>query len=133
MYNHHCVSFLYSVIPNITLPLDGQLDTVNETYPVTFTCSATGIPPPEVTWTRSGVVLDESVDARISLSNPSDPETVSTDGGNISSVSRNLTLSNTRDNDSGTYTCVASNAAANVTQDFGLIVQGKKVFACMFV
>ena len=81
---------------------------------------------------RNGVVLDRNADSRISLSNPSDPETVSTTGGNISSVSRSLTISNTRDNDSDTYTCVASNAAENVTQDFDLVVQGEKVFTCMY-
>ena len=101
---------------------------MNENDPVTFTCSATGIPPPEITWIRSGVVLDGSVDSRISLSNPSDPEIVSTTGGNISFVSRSLTLSNTRDNDSDTYACVASNGNAvtpNVTQIFELFVNGK--------
>ena len=113
--------------------MDGFTYTVNEGDPVTFTCSATGIPPPDITWMRNGVVLNESVDSRISLSNPSDPETVSTAGGNIFSVSRNLTLDNTMDNDSGTYTCVASNAAANATQDFGLVVQGEKVFPCAYI
>ena len=77
---------------------------------------------------RNGAVLDESVDSRISLSNPSDPEMIQTTGGNISNVSRSLTISNTRDNDSGTYTCVASNGNAvtpNVTQNFSLFVNGK--------
>ena len=135
MYIRHCVSlsFLCSVVPNITFPLDGQLYTVNETDPVIFTCSATGIPPPEITWMRNGVVLDGSVDSRISLSNPSDPEAISTTCGNIFSVSRNLTLDNTMDNDSDTYTCVASNTAANVTQDFDLDVQGEKIVARVYV
>ena len=100
---------------------------VNETDPVIFMCSATGIPPPEITWMRNGVLLDENVDPRIGLSNPSDPEVFPTTGGNIYSVSRNLTISNTRDNDSDTYTCVASNGNArtpSVTQDFELIIQG---------
>ena len=114
------------MVPNITFPPDGQLYTVNETYPVTFTCSATGIPPPNITWMRNGVVLDESVNSRISLSNPSDAEMVQTAHGNIFSVSCSLTISNTMDSDSGTYTCVASNAAANVTHDFELVVQGQK-------
>ena len=116
------------MIPNITFPLDGLVYTVNETGPVTFTCSATGIPPPEISWMRNGVVLNESVDSQISISNPSDPETVPTAGGNISSVSRSLTISRTRDNDSDTYTCVASNGntmTPNVTQNFELVVQGR--------
>ena len=117
------------MVPNITFPVDdGFTYTVNEGNPVTFTCSATGIPPPDITWIRNGVVLNESVDSRISLSNPSDPETVSTPGGNISSVSRSLTISSTRDNDSDNYTCVASNrnsVTPSVTQNFELFVNGK--------
>ena len=76
----------------------------------------------------NGVVLDGNVDSRISLDNPSGPETVPTAGGNISSVSRTLTISNTRDNDSDNYTCVAANGntvTPNVTQNFGLFVNGK--------
>ena len=109
---------------------DGFTYTVNENDPVTFTCSATGIPPPEITWMRNGVVLDESVDSRIILSISSDPEAVSTVGGNISSISRSLTISNTMNNDSGTYTCVASNMNAvtpSVTQSFELFVNGKSI------
>ena len=117
------------VIPNITFLLDSNFTyTVNETDPVVFMCSATGIPPPEITWMRNGVLLDENVDPRISLSNPSDAEVFLTTGGNIYFVSRNLIISNTRDSDSSTYTCVASNGNAvtpNVTQDFELFVNGK--------
>ena len=115
------------MVPNIT-PLDGLVYTVNETDPVTFTCSATGIPPPEITWMRNGVTLDRNVDLRISLGNPSDPEPVPTPSGNISSVSRSLTISSTGDNDSDTYTCVAANGNAmtpNMTQNFTLVVQGR--------
>jgi len=116
------------VVPSILIPPVNFTYVVNETDPVIFTCSVTGIPPPGITWTRNGVLLDDNVDPRISLSNPSDPEAFSTSDGDIYSVSRNLTISNTRDNDSDTYTCVASNGNArtpNVTQDFELVVQGR--------
>ena len=96
--------------------------TVNETDPVIFTCSATGIPPPEITWMRNGVPFSNT---RVTLTMP---ELYSTDGGTISFVSRSLTLNNTMDADSGTYTCVASNGNAvtpNVTRDFELFVNGK--------
>ena len=102
---------------------------VNETDSVTFTCSATGIPPPEITWMRSGVVFSNT---RVTVSNPTMPELYSTDGGNIYLVSRNLTLDNTMDADSGTYTCVASNGNAvtpSVTQDFELFVNGMHRFS----
>jgi len=102
---------------------------VNETDPVIFTCSATGIPPPEITWMRNRVPFSNS---RVTLSDPTMPELYSTDGGNIFFVSRNLTLDNTMDADSGTYNCVASNGNAvtpSVTQDFELFVNGMHRFS----
>jgi len=77
---------------------------------------------------RNGVLLDENVDPRISLSNPSNPQLLPTARGDIYVVSRTLIISNTRDNDSDTYTCVASNGnvvTPSVTQDFELVVQGR--------
>ena len=98
---------------------------VNETDPVILMCSATGMPPPEITWMRNGVPFSNT---RVTLSDPTIPEIYSTNGENIYSVSRNLTLDNTTDADSGIYTCVASNGNAvtpTVTQDFELFVNGK--------
>ena len=80
---------------------------------------------------RNGVPF---INTRVTLSNPTMPELYSTDGGNIYFVSRNLTLANTMDADSGTYTCVASNGNAvtpNVTQDFELFVNGKLDVHCV--
>ena len=119
-----------SVIPNITFPLDDQVYTVNKTDPVTFTCSATGIPPPEITWMRNGLVVDESTEPHISL-NFSNPETISTADGDIYLVTHTLTISSTRNGDSDNYTCVASNGntvTANVAQDFELVVQSRLPF-----
>ena len=118
------VCFVCAVVPSIFFPLMNFTYVVNETDSVIVTCSATGVPPPEITWTRNGVLLDDNVDPRISLHNPSDPQLFPRD---IYLVSRNLIISNTRDNDSDTYTCVASNGNAripSVTQDFELVVQG---------
>jgi len=122
-----CDHFICAVVPRILFPPVNFTYVVNETDPTILVCSATGIPPPEVTWMRNGVLLDENVDPHISLSNPSDPEAFPTTGGNIYSVYHSLTINNTRDNDSDTYTCVASNGNArtpSVTQDFELVVQG---------
>ena len=115
-------------MPIILMPPVNFTYTVDETDPVIFMCSATSIPPPEITWMRNGVLLNENVDPRISLSNPSGAEVFPTSGGNIYSISRNLTISNVRDNDSDTYTCVTSNGNArtpSVTQEFELIVQSR--------
>ena len=121
--------FIHAVVPSILMPSVNFVYTVNETDPVIFTCSATGIPPPEIAWMRNGVPFSNS---RVTLSDPTIPELYSTDGGNIYFVSRNLTLDNTLDAHSGTYTCVASNGNAvtpSVTQDFELFVNGMHRFS----
>ena len=118
------------VIPTITFPLGRDFTyTVSEIDPVTFTCSATGIPPPEITWTKNEVPFSN---ARVTLSDPTMPELYSTLGGIIFLVSRNLTLETTMDADSGTYSCVASNGNSvepSVTQNFELFVNGRPSYA----
>ena len=97
--------------------------TVNETETVTFECSATGIPGPSISWSRSGVELSGP---RVTIN---DPVTTNfsrmDDGENIQLVSRTLQLTNTVDDDSGTYTCNATNSAGDDYQSFELIVQSK--------
>ena len=69
---------------------------------------------------------------RVMLSDPSMQEFYPTDGGEIFLVSRSLTLDNTMDADTGTYTCVASNGNGvqpRVEQEFQLFVQGKYCFS----
>ena len=74
------------------------------------------------------MTLDETSDARVTLSNHTDPVRTPGIGGYIYSVSRTLTLDITTDADSGTYTCVADNGnmrMPNDTQDFELFVNGE--------
>ena len=105
-------------------PEPGQANyIVNETETVTFECSATGIPGPSISWSRNGVELSgprvmfgDSIPTNISRGS---------DGEYVWLVSRTLQLANTRDDDSGTYTCNATNSAGNVYQPFELIVQSK--------
>ena len=121
---------LLAVEPTILFPPANFIETVNETDSVTFVCVVVGIPAPGISFYQNGRLLDQSTDQRIDLTDNSVPQDFQTADGTLFHISRNLTLDNTRDNDSGTYTCVASNAAANVTQDFDLVVQGEKLFAC---
>ena len=115
-----------AVEPTYLFPPENFIETVNETDSVTFVCVVVGIPAPSISFYQNGTLLDQSTDQRITLIDNSEPQDFQTATGTVFRVSRNLTLDNTRDNDSGTYTCVASNAAANVTQDFELVVQGEK-------
>ena len=117
--------------PSYFLPPVNFTETVNEAAPVTFICVVVGIPAPNISFYRSGVLLDRSTDPRITLTDNSVPLDFLTSNGTVFLVSRNLTLDSVMDADSGFYTCVASNAAANGTQNFELLVQGDYLSACV--
>ena len=90
------------MIPEIIFP-NGSFGgyVVNVTDPVTFECTATGIPPPTILWFRDGVLLSSGV----MLNEPSQTLVSATMGtGMIYQVERTLTF-NTTANDTGTYTC----------------------------
>ena len=126
------VIIYFAVVPDIIFPLDSSFTyTVNEFHPVIFTCLATGYPPPVLSWYRNGVPFNyDQTNTRITLSDPTIPEPYSSNGGDIFLVSRNLTLDNTVDTDSGVYTCQASNGITVnpiVEQDFQFFVRGKVI------
>ena len=126
-------SFL-AVEPTFLFPPESFTETVNETDSETFVCVVVGIPAPSISFYQNGTLLDQSTDQCIALTDNSEPQEFPTATGTLFHVSRNLTLDNATDDDSGTYTCVASNAAANVTQDFELVVQSEEIFVpCLYV
>ena len=114
--------------PTFLFPPENFTETVNETDSVTFVCVVVGIPAPGISFYRNGTLLDQSTDQRITPTDNSEPQDFQTANGTLFRISRNLTISSTRDNDSDTYTCVASNAAANVNQYFDLVVQGEEIY-----
>ena len=132
MYYFACnkQSLFHTVTPTVTsvYPEMGQMNyTVNETDTVTFECSATGIPPPTITWLRNGMELNNMTDSRVTVGDPMETNiTRDNVGKTVSIVTRTLNLMNTIDGDSGMYTCMASNDANpnNDTEVFELVVQG---------
>lgn len=78
---------------------------------VTLECSATGHPPPRITWTR-GDRTPVPADPRVSIT-PS--------GG--------LYIQNVEREDSGEYTCFASNTVDSIHATAFIIVQGESVHA----
>ena len=106
--------------------------TVNLGDIATFQCVATGIPAPTITWFRGEVELKAS-DPRVMFNAPSTTMVMSMSiaGDMVYEVTRTVTLSMSRDEDSDTYQCRATNAAmpGMDTMDFELIVQSE--FACM--
>ena len=121
--------YFFPVAPTITDPPLETVLTVNEGMPATFECTATGIPGPDITWRRDSdsSEFNSTLDSRVTLGMQTTPVPVSTSVGTIFSVSRQLTLSNTEDSDSGLYFCQASNGEAdnlNVDVPFVLFVRG---------
>ena len=122
-------SLLSLVVPEIVFfaPVGGYF--VNETFAVTFMCNATGIPPPTIQWYRDKTLLsgtmgsDTGLNSRVVVDDPN----VQPSLGEVSTVSRSLTVMNAMDGDTGTYRCEATNEAMNGTdmEEFELFVQGK--------
>ena len=117
----------HTVTPMVTsvYPEMGQMNyTVNEADTVTFECSATGIPPPTITWLRNGMELNDTTDSRVTVGDPMEIDfTRDNDGETVSMVIRTLNLVNTTDGDSEIYTCMATNDADpyNDTEVFELV------------
>ena len=116
---------MITVVPVITFSAENGVYIVNETSTVTFTCIATGIPPPSIQWLRRDFLFDfntnDSLSSRIQLADP-----INRTDGTVLVVMRTLTINSAIDSDNGTYTCQANNSAINgKDQDnFELYVQG---------
>ena len=116
-----------AVVPNITFAApEGGVYVVNETFSVTFMCTATGIPAPDIQWMRESMTLNPSNNSsfaqRIELSSPvvDEPER------SVASVTRTVTISDTVEGDRGNYSCVGTNVAEGGTDEetFELFIQG---------
>ena len=102
--------------------------TVNETDTVTFECSATGIPPPTITWLRNGRELNDTTDSRVTIQDATEMNVNrDNDGDTVTMVVHTLNFINTTDSDSGTYICMSSNDAnpGSDMENFQLIVQSE--------
>ena len=93
----------------------------NEGGPVTFRCTATGVPIPSFKWFKNGTQITNN-DSRISISTISSSLLADTQ---LNQLIQELTINETNDDDSGGYTCTATNLAGSDTASFELIVQRK--------
>ena len=77
-----------------------------------FTCTATGLPLPSISWLRDGSAL--STGAKYSITSTSDDSLVTS-----TLIVLNLVLT-----DTGTFTCSASNSEGTVSSSYTLTVEG---------
>lgn len=96
------------------LPVPPSIDNGGETEvtvlkgnPVSLVCLANGIPTPTISWLKDGQTF--SINLRVTFENQK----------------KGLRILNSEINDSGRYTCIASNEAGEDNQHFTLKVLGK--------
>ena len=94
---------------------------INEMSPITFQCNVTGIPAPNITWYKNEAILSPNSGSRITLDLPSQQLLSS----GLNQVTQTLTISSTRDEDSGDYSCVCTNVVGMDTAKFELTVRSK--------
>uniref|UniRef100_A0A4W3JWV4 Hemicentin 1 n=1 Tax=Callorhinchus milii TaxID=7868 RepID=A0A4W3JWV4_CALMI len=84
-------------------------ETINEVIsnPVTFACDATGIPPPTLTWLKSGRAIANAGSLEM----------------HILSGGSKLQIARSQQSDTGTYTCVASNVEGTARKNYLLTIQ----------
>ena len=113
-------------MPQIITPMEDY--TVNETNPVIFECSASGIPASTINWFRVNQTVSTMLTNGIrSLISPPQVDYIyELPGGRGTTflVTFTLTIPATQDEDSGQYACQAVNDFGNETREFELIVQG---------
>ena len=95
-------------------PSEIRMDIV-EGQNTTLTCVGVGHPPPLVQWRK----LNGSLSERVSITNMS----MSTNEGNITRVTVDLTFTGAYREDTGVYECSAINLLNNATRNVSLIVQ----------
>ena len=106
---------LYVDAAEIIEPIGGETEYIEEGNNVTFRCVGVGYPPPLVQWRK----LNGSLSDRVSITNTS----MSTNEGNVTNVTVDLTFTGAYREDTGVYECSVSNLLNYVTRSTNLIVQ----------
>ena len=104
------MKFAVLVPPTVITP-NGSRVVTDEGTSLLVDCTATGIPPPNITWQDpSGSELPNNDNVRIILEDRTVPQLMADDGFTfLQHVTRTLVINNANDSDTGNYTCTADN------------------------
>lgn len=105
-------------------------NTLDSTRPtVTLNCSADGIPPPAIRWTRDGILVLHTP-LKYEITEAAEPETIRiSEISDIQQIRGELTIISVSEFDKGLYVCRADNTAgrAHVLETpFNVSVQTRK-------
>ena len=101
-----CILHFFSDLPSVTITDGASVQTVPVGGSLTLECRGTGIPKPEIQWSRVGGPL---------------PEGIAIEGGL-------LIITNARHSHGGAYACNATNRVGSVQSQVAILVQGSCLF-----
>ena len=107
----------YIIVPP-SIGLEVMDETHNEGENVSFTCQATGIPVPTISWYFNNTLLAHGTEY-----------TISEMSVNTTTISSTLTILSVESSDVGTYTCNATNVVSTDTSSGVLTVNGELINA----
>ena len=137
--NHYCQACLFSSHSDI-VRIDSQSSSIshhvlNETDQLVLHCTATGLPPPSITWSKnvSHLNLQPTPSPHLPSSTIINTSPPIQDSNGVYTVTSTLILSLVMYSDRGTYICTALNSRAsngtlfssNDTALFTIIIQSK--------
>ena len=121
---------LLSVFSEVQFLVPSPLLTVNQSDSATFMCNTTGVPAPVINWFVGDQRLSHVLLSRVNITETEARE-YPTPNGDVFAVTSVLTIEPIMGNDSGTYTCNASNTVgasmmpASDEESTELYVQGR--------
>ena len=118
-----CIIIIHCTEISMVKPIFNSI--VEEGNGTTVTCEATGFPPPTTVWSRTNGILSNRVSVSESFS-------TLTNNGNVTRVSLNLTITNVSREDTGVYSCSATNSIGSHRINVSITVQCKLILFIMF-
>lgn len=118
MFVYKCILFLFLVAPSVITTLTNETVAINDN--INIICTATGLPPPTVSWMKGG--------APTFGNNLLTEVTVNIDG-TPSVTTSTLVLAGVTLTDEGEYTCIASSSEFSETNETvvkNIIIIGKQ-------